>query len=214
MVFIVIERNESVKTMVSTNKKSFHVGSNSFEHSFPVAPVLPVVRERHYRLWLLSFFASFLVLKTIREICGIRGCMAFLFLLFLPRFAPVVLLLRVIRIIRGQERSFFDPRVSDPLRLGAGGTLAASVKLEETYENKRSSGLSVRSRRDRHPKKPIKSGNFPLRLPAAAGGANWISVRISVRTRSHLFAFLCGHAAVRTFTGQEIWGHDASSCPH
>jgi hypothetical protein len=61
------------------------------------------------------------------------------------------------------------------------------VKTEERYENKRSSGLSVRSRRDRHPKWPIESRDSPSRPPC--GG---------VRSRLDKCPHKCPHLSAGT----------------
>jgi len=51
-------------------------------------------------------------------------------------------------------------------------------------KNKRSSGLSVRRRRDRHAKRPVKSGNSAPGLPAAAhGSAIYPSAQVSASVR-------------------------------
>jgi hypothetical protein len=66
MVFIVIERNESVKTVESENKKSFHVGSNSFEHSFPRGPRAPRGSRKSLSSLAVVFLCVFFGVEKIR----------------------------------------------------------------------------------------------------------------------------------------------------
>ena len=59
------------------------------------------------------------------------------------------------------------------------------MKIILNMQNKRSSGLSVRRRRDRHPKWPVKSGDSAPRRSSGDGRVSHLCVRISVRKRPH-----------------------------